>query len=429
MKRIMIFIFLSLVFCLSSCSQTSKIPQDVRGNLSVTTLTSETPCEETVSLISAHSALSEFCEIREYVTDTAKVYYPYFNSEMLDSQVLKQIEDYFAQKKSSGTYETYDFSLSQRQGSRSLIFYDSASASSSLLHRFSITFNEDYSKTLSITDFISSSDPLVHIEETVDTLYAGNGAFHTNELPDFYVKEDGIVVIDSLDNQFFIPDKYFFARPSHKVTVDDSYAPVTDKNEKVLALTFDDGPNYYTTSSLLSMLKEKGVKATFFMVGYNIPGNEFLVRRMINQGCDIGIHSYAHQNYDLMTHDEIMEDIHKCSELIRNACGIDPYLVRPPFGNITEEIVSEKEYFYINWCVDPYDWQNNSAETIAEHIINYSHSGDIVLLHDLYERSIDAAEIVIDKLSEDGWRFVTISELFSLKDKTPSGNIYYGLGK
>ncbi len=427
MKRVLFLIFVSVIM-FSSCSQTE--PTAIKNySPSSPALLSDNAVEELPSLTSAYSVFPNDIEIREYTTDFSKVYYPFFSREDLDSALLGHIEEYFSVKKSSAYYEVYDFCITKREGSISFVFYDSTSASASLLHRFSLTLTSDYSTVLSITDFIVAHDPLEHIQKTVETLYGGAGAFHTGMLPEFFVDSDGIVVIDALGNQFLIPDENFHSRPSRVVTTGKLYEPVIDTSEKVIALTFDDGPNYKTTLNLLKMLEEKGAKATFFVVGYNIPGNEFLLRRMLTLGCDVGIHSYAHQNFDLMSYDDIMADIDKCADLIRTATGVDPHLVRPPFGNIPEEITAEREYFYVNWCVDPYDWDSDSPEEIANHIIKYSSSGSIVLLHDLYERSCLAAEMVIDKLSEDGWRFVTVTELFDLKGERPSGEIYHGLGK
>ena len=427
MKRIILFVFLSLFLC--SCSKRVPPPQTYYDP-STSTLDEELPCPETESLISADFIFRHDTKIKVLDSEEAKVFYPHFDNEELDKTIQKEITDYLTTKKPSENFETYDFFITSREGSNSLIFYDTTSVSSSLLHRFSITFTGDWSKTLTLLDFFTPTNTIEHIKETVNTIYVNSGAFRDDELPDFFVKEDGIVVIDSLRNEFFIPDKYFFSRPPHKVSVGDSYTPVIDRKEKVIALTFDDGPNYFTTLKLLQILKEKGAHATFFTVGYNIPGNEFIIRRMLDQGCDVGIHSYSHRNYYELTTDEVIEDIHKCADLIKNAADYDPYLVRAPYGNAPDEVVKKQEYFFINWCVDPYDWHDNKTpEEIAEHIFKYTHSGDIVLLHDLYEHSIEATEIVLDKYIKDGWRFVTISELFDLKDKTPTADIYYGLGR
>ncbi len=426
MRKIYLLL-VAISFFLVSCS--SRNPSGASSDFLVPDTLAEKRFENSPSLVSAYSVFDDLkVEICEKNFENSKVYYPLFNSEKVDTVVSLSIENFFENKKSDENAETYDFYATSSDVGESLIFYDSTSTTSALAHRFCITFNKDYTKVLTLSDVITAKDPIKHIIETVDALYGGDAAIKKESKLDFYVVENGITVIDELGNLFVIPKEYFKHSPSHRVEVGSSYNPVKDEKEKVIALTFDDGPNYFTTAKLLSLLKDTDTKATFFVVGYNIPGNEFLLRRMLSQGCDVGIHSYGHQNYELMTRDEILFDIDKCADLIRNATDFDPYLIRAPFGNIPLNIVEEKEYYFINWCVDPYDWVSESEEEIAEHIISHSFSGSIVLMHDLYQHSIDAVEIVIEKLKEDGWRFVTVSELFDLKNNKPSGEIYYGLG-
>ena len=149
---------------------------------------------------------------------------------------------------------------------------------------------------------------------------------------------------------------------------------------------------------------------------------------MLDQGCDVGVHSYAHGNFDNMSYTEIMNDIYKCSDLIKSATDMSPHLVRPPFGNIPENIVAEKEYYYANWSIDPLDYLAETPEQIADHVCRYARSGGVVLMHDIHQTSIKATEIIIDRLTKDGWRFVTVSELFDMQNNPPTGQIYYKLG-
>ncbi len=425
-KKRTLFIFL---FCivLFGCSTRQEIPTSDRSLVNEQPLLFEEDSLYTDTLISARTALPKDVEIIEGSFENVTILYPFFNNENADTAVTEELNSYFNDK-SFKSDTAFDFFISEGQGCISIIFYDNTSASSSMRNVFAITLSSDYSEHKDITSFIKSHTPLQHIYETVDKLYGNEGAFKTNSPPEFFVDKRGIVVIDSLGQRFSIPKDNFNHIATRKVTVGKSYAPVINQNEKVIALTFDDGPNYLTTSSLLSMLKEKDVKATFFAVGYNIIGNEYLLKRMLDQGCDVGIHSYSHGNFNNMTYEETMDDIYKCSDLIKSATGVSPHLVRPPFGNISDEIVNEKEYYYINWCIDPLDYLAETPEQIADHVCKYARSGGIVLLHDIHQVSCDAAEMIIDRLSNDGWRFVTVSELFDMKNNPPSGKIYYGLG-
>ncbi len=241
--------------------------------------------------------------------------------------------------------------------------------------------------------------------------------------PDLVLNSSPLAESDTLPEEN-IPHPVYDKKTDSKF-VGTNYSPVIDSKEKVIALTFDDGPNYRTTPKLLEALKERDVKVTFFVVGSNISGNEEILQKMIEYGCEIGIHSFGHANYYKMTVEEVMADIKHCSELIEGATGIVPILVRPPYGNIQDEIVKAKDYYYINWCVDPVDWKADSKESIVEHIKEHTSSGSIVLLHDIHKMSCDAAIDLIDQFKADGWRFVTVSELFDLKNNESSGKIYY----
>lgn len=424
-KRILVLFLFSILLC--GCNTRHEGLTYNRSRINEQPLYFEGELLSSDTLISARTALPKDIEILEDSFDKAKVLYPHFNNANADLAVKELLNTYFKDKNFKSE-TTFDFFISEGQGCVSVIFYDNTSASSSMRNLFCVTLASDYSKCVDIKSFITFHDPLQHIYETVDKLYGREGAFKANTIPEFFVDKRGIVVIDTLGQQFSIPKDNFSNVATRKVTVGKKYAPVINQNEKVIALTFDDGPNYQTTSSLLSMLKEKDVKVTFFTVGYNIPGNEYLLRRMLEQGCDVGIHSYSHLNFDNMTYEETMEDIYKCSDLIKSATDVSPHLVRPPFGNISDDIVYEKEYYYVNWCIDPIDYLAETPEQIADHVCKYARSGGIVLMHDIHQISCDATEIIIDRLTRDGWRFVTVSELFDLKNNPPKGEIYYGLG-
>jgi peptidoglycan/xylan/chitin deacetylase (PgdA/CDA1 family) len=425
MKKVLLILSV-LLLLLSSCSQRSSNQTESSTFLSSSISGVEAPVDESSSLISADTD-AEYLHNTKLYNESVTVYYPDIDATFADECISLSIDEYFMERSfPKGT--VFDYFVSKSTEGVSIVFYDTSSASTSCRHVFSLSLTHDFSKLLEINDFIKSDQPLLHIKETVDSLYGGEGAFRGNSVPQFYLDKQGLIVYDDLGNRFLIPKDNFSSRAFRKATVGDKYQPVINPSEKVIALTFDDGPNYLTTTRLLNLLKEKDVKATFFVVGYNIPGNEHLLRRMLDQGCDVGIHSYGHGNYFNMSRDEIYEDLTKCSDLILNATNIVPHLVRAPFGNAPEEIVSEKEYYYVNWCVDPYDWLAETPEEIAEHIYNNARPGSIVLLHDLYQTSCDATAAVIDKLKNDGWRFVTVSEMFDMKNNSPSGKIYYGLG-
>lgn len=193
-----------------------------------------------------------------------------------------------------------------------------------------------------------------------------------------------------------------------------------------VALTFDDGPTPRHTARLLDGLKERDVHATFFLVGYRLQGNEALVRRMKAEGHQIGNHSYGHMQLTALSTDEAMTDMVECDLALCTLLGEGDYWVRPPYGSISPEELAALDVPVICWSVDPLDWSCHDAQQVARHIVEKAEDGDIILLHDCYESTVDAALQAVDILRARGLRVVTVAQLLSAKGIEPeSGRIYY----
>lgn len=180
---------------------------------------------------------------------------------------------------------------------------------------------------------------------------------------------------------------------------------------KVAALTFDDGPHPECTARLLDGLRERGVKATFFLMGQNIEGNEELVRRMKEEGHLIGNHSYRHVRLTQEGEDAVCQAIERTAEQIEAITGQRPQYLRPPYGDWNESLESRVEGTTVFWTVDSLDWKLQDTAQIVERVERQIGSGDIVLLHDIFPTSVDAALELIDRLREQGYVFVTAEEL------------------
>ena len=187
---------------------------------------------------------------------------------------------------------------------------------------------------------------------------------------------------------------------------------------KYVALTFDDGPSPQTTAALLDGLKERGAHATFFLIGEQIAGNEDLVRRMKDEGHQVGGHSYTHIRLDSADAAALAE-IQKTDETLRAILGDGDYWLRPPWGFASDALKSAVSVPLIYWTIDTMDWSVRNRDLVAHHIIENAKSGDIVLLHDPYDTSVEAALQTIDVLSEQGYEFVTLEGLFSNAGVTP----------
>ena len=183
------------------------------------------------------------------------------------------------------------------------------------------------------------------------------------------------------------------------------------KDIKRIAITFDDGPEGNYTKQLLDGLKERGVKATFFVLGKSIVGNEDLILRMYEEGHLIGNHTYNHVELDKETDENGVKEIERTNEIIKQITGYEPEFIRPPFGAWRKEQMNQADMLPVMWTIDPLDWKYQNTEYVVNHILNNVKDGDIILLHDIFETSVEAALIVIDRLQEQGYEFVTVDEL------------------
>lgn len=180
--------------------------------------------------------------------------------------------------------------------------------------------------------------------------------------------------------------------------------------KKCLALTFDDGPGDLT-GQLLDILKSKQINSTFFVLGLQIPGREDVLRRMIDEGHEIGNHSYGHKSFKRISTQQISDEINITQNMIEGATGYRPHIVRPPMGEANSGEPALASYPIINWNVDPSDWKNRNSNVIRQEILNQVKPGSIVLMHDIYPTSINAVAQLTDELKAQGYEFVTISEL------------------
>lgn len=192
-------------------------------------------------------------------------------------------------------------------------------------------------------------------------------------------------------------------------------------NDKVVALTFDDGPHPDNTPKLLDVLEDNDVPATFFMVGENAASYPDIVKRAYEQGCEIGTHSWDHSSNDLKwSHEEVMDQITRANDAIQEATGLRTIIDRPPEGAINAEVADNIGRAQILWDVDPNDWkpENRDPDIVYDNIINGGeiHDGSIVLSHDIRSTTVDAMDRVIKELKDQGYKFVTVTQMIQIAD-------------
>lgn len=201
-----------------------------------------------------------------------------------------------------------------------------------------------------------------------------------------------------------------------------------DKNTKLIAFTFDDGPNY-NTSKIVDTLNKYNVTATFFVMGKNIKGNEKVLEKMVESNMEIGNHTYNHLLLTKYSKEKIKEEITKTNNLIFDITGSYPTLLRTSYGSVNKKIKEVSDMPIIIWNIDTLDWKYKNSNNISERILSKVSDGDIILMHDIYKSTLNSLDIVIPKLLDRGYQIVSVSELFYYKEVNLENGKVYGFSK
>ncbi len=189
-----------------------------------------------------------------------------------------------------------------------------------------------------------------------------------------------------------------------------------------VAMTFDDGPHASNTPRLLDMLKQRNIKATFFVVGQCVAEYPAIMKRIVAEGHEVANHSWSHPQLSKMGEGPVTEQLQKTHDAIVNATGITPKLMRPPYGafTATQRAWANGKWGYkiILWDVDPLDWKVRNAEHVKSEILHHTVAGSIILSHDIHKSTVDAMPDTLDGLTGRGFKFVTVSELLAMDKPT-----------
>lgn len=187
---------------------------------------------------------------------------------------------------------------------------------------------------------------------------------------------------------------------------------IINGNSKKIAITFDDGPHPYYTEQLLDGLKERGVKATFFVMGEHAELHPDIIERMNEEGHLIGNHTYSHMQLSESNREAFKAELVKTNQIIFDITGEEVVYVRPPYGSWDKKFENELNMFPVLWTVDPLDWCSTNVACIVNAIVSNAKENDIILLHDYYPSTVTAALAAIDELKAQGYEFVTVEEIF-----------------
>ena len=198
--------------------------------------------------------------------------------------------------------------------------------------------------------------------------------------------------------------------------------PAANSGGKVIALTFDDGPGPYT-SQLLDILDQHGAKATFFLIGSKVSSQANVVRSIHARGHQLGNHSWSHPELPKLPVDQIAGEVDRTNEAIRQATGVTPAILRPPYGAVNGAVLEQlrlRGMSSILWSVDTRDWADRNSDIVCSRAVAGARPGAIILMHDIHQTSVNAVPCILSALKQQGYSFVTVQGLI--------GNMVAGAG-
>ena len=189
--------------------------------------------------------------------------------------------------------------------------------------------------------------------------------------------------------------------------------PAPTTGNKVIALTFDDGPGPYT-AHLRDILDQYGAKATFFLIGSKVSGQASVVRSIQARGHQLGNHSWSHPELPKLSVDQIAGEIDRTNEAIRQATGVKPSILRPPYGAVNGVVLEQlrlRNMSSILWSVDTRDWADRNSQIVCSRAVAGARPGAVILMHDIHQTSVNAVPCILSSLKQQGYSFVTIQRL------------------
>lgn len=196
--------------------------------------------------------------------------------------------------------------------------------------------------------------------------------------------------------------------------------PADDIN---VAITFDDGPHPTLTPRLLDILKQRGLTATFFVIGVMARAYPDVLRRIADEGHEIGNHTFRHPNLSDLSDQRVFDEIDRTTDIVDRIVKAQPTTMRPPYGSLTRRqrrILHEtRKLPTVLWSIDPRDWRRPGASVVRDRILHRIHNGAIILAHDIHRGTIDAMPETLDGLIASGFEFKTVSDLVGLEHWAP----------
>ena len=290
---------------------------------------------------------------------------------------------------------------------------------------YTYLFDKNNNKFIDIGDILNKKELITNIKKEFKAKY-NKKINNSVNLDKYYIGKNYLTFYINLSKKEYLIQiplediKFnFVINEKNKLDVDNINSikkeeKTIDINKPIVALTFDDGPSKYT-NEILDILKDNGICATFFILGNKVPYGQETLLKMLENGNEIGNHTYNHKWLAHLDEIEIKNQISKTQEVIFEYTRYLPKVFRPSYGDIPKEMQKEINLEVTLWNVDTLDWKLKKKKQIIKRATKNTKDGDIILMHDTYKRTKDALPEIINTLKKKGFQFVTISELNEIK--------------
>ncbi len=290
---------------------------------------------------------------------------------------------------------------------------------------YTYLFDKNNNKFIDIGDILNKKELITNIKKEFKAKY-NKKINNSVNLDKYYIGKNYLTFYINLSKKEYLIQiplediKFnFVINEKNKLDVDNINSikkeeKTIDINKPIVALTFDDGPSKYT-NEILDILKDNGICATFFVLGNKVPYGQEALLKMLENGNEIGNHTYNHKWLAHLDEIEIKNQISKTQEVIFEYTRYLPKVFRPSYGDIPKEMRKEINLEVTLWNVDTLDWKLKNKKQIIKRATRNTKDGDIILMHDTYKRTKDALPEIINTLKKKGFQFVTISELNEIK--------------
>lgn len=267
-------------------------------------------------------------------------------------------------------------------------------------------YDKEKNKLIDSNDIIEANDE--YLEKITDKFI-----FDEEYITFFSIQNNKV-----LENKIKLDDSITKIKINSSLKKNDTKYEVVNKiidiNKPTIALTFDDGPSKYT-KDIINLLESYDCNATFFVLGNKVSIYKDTIREAIELGNEIGNHTYNHKWLSKLDIDNIKKQINETQNILKEELNYTPTLLRPTYGSVNKKIRNNTDLEIVLWSVDTLDWKIKSSKKIAERSLSKINDGSIILMHDTYKRTYEALRIMIPKLLEEGYQFVTVSELNKIK--------------